>query len=241
MSTHAIIQARMGSTRFPAKIRRPIAGMLMMDHVLQRARLAGVDHVTIAMPGDHKRFRTPYNPVFCWGGEDDVLGRIVAAHEASIGPFDSGAPNADDIIVRLTADTPFVPVSGIVAVIRAVELGADYAKTRSDPSTRPNGIDVQAFRAYDLIHASLNTTDAAEREHVTPAIERAAVDLVIIDELEGIVLDDLPSWRLTVDTPDDWRSLGVLADHIPCHPPEPTLRQLVDLFDKHPELARYEE
>jgi spore coat polysaccharide biosynthesis protein SpsF (cytidylyltransferase family) len=186
------------------------------------------------MPGDHGRFRSPRYPVFTWGQEDDVLGRIAEA--ARVIPV----AHADDIIVRLTADTPFVPVSGIVAVIQAVEAGADHAKTRSDPSTRPNGIDVQAMRHSVLVTANVRAHGHAAREHVTPAIEAVAPP-VVIDELEGLRLDDLPSWRLTVDTRDDWLALGALANHIPCHPPEPTLRQLADLFEKHPELAREEE
>lgn len=245
--THAIIQARMNSERLPGKVARSIGTMSLLQHVVERARCANVDRVTVAVPGDWQKPRWTDGWLgageWCaWGPEEDVLGRIVyAAREA--GP--------DDIIVRLTADCPFVPVAGIAKVAAYVGgFDVDYVKTRSDPSPRPNGIDAQAVRAKVLRRADREVGDAVAREHVTPALEHATRWLgpsppwetrrYIVGKIEGLLLDTLPSWRLTVDTPEDLRAMGALAAYVPTTPPHPTLRELADLFARHPHLARYE-
>ncbi len=237
--THAIIQARMNSTRLPGKVGCTIGTMTMLQHVVERARLAGVDRVTVAVPGNWQKPRWTDgwlhpNEWFAHGPEEDVLGRIFFAADAA------GVMGPDDIVVRLTADCPFVPVVGIAKV--SAYLGGfdvDYVKTRSDPSTRPNGIDAQAIRV-SVLDRAVSETDAWAREHVTPAVERATTRRYTVGKIEGLRLDDLPSWRLTVDTAEDLRALGALAAYVPTTPPHPTLRELADLFARYPHLARYE-
>ena len=49
MRTVAIIQARMGSTRLPGKVLANIAGMTMLERVIQRTQQASlVDDVVVA-------------------------------------------------------------------------------------------------------------------------------------------------------------------------------------------------
>ena len=56
MKTVAIIQARMGSTRLPGKVLKPLAGDTVLGHVVRRVRLAKrLDAICIATtesPGD---------------------------------------------------------------------------------------------------------------------------------------------------------------------------------------------
>ena len=232
MSTHIIIQARLGGTRLPGKIMQQIGGLSALEHVVRRASLSGAGRVTIAMPRgrDLSAGGNRFRGLSCdWfqGDEDDVLGRIYGAAEV-------GA----DVIVRLTADCPFVPVAAIEEAVAAVKGGADFAETRSDPSTRPNGIDVQAFRHAVLSAARFQATTADEREHVTPALHRAATKRRTVGMVEGVKLDDLPPWRLTLDTPEDLAWFRAVAAYIDVRPPHPTLRELVQLFHDHPELER---
>jgi spore coat polysaccharide biosynthesis protein SpsF (cytidylyltransferase family) len=143
--------------------------------------------------------------------------------------------------VRLTGDTPFVPVSGIVSAIRMVEDGADYVETRSDPSTRPNGIDVQAFTRELLLRADRHTVGPEAREHVTPALLGWCRRAKMIHRLEGIDLDSLPSWRLTLDTSEDLLWMQGLAGMLDVSPHTLTLAKLSEFLLLNPHIARYED
>ena len=49
----AVIQARLGSTRFPRKILADLGGEPMLSHVIERARqIPGVAKVVVAVPDD---------------------------------------------------------------------------------------------------------------------------------------------------------------------------------------------
>jgi spore coat polysaccharide biosynthesis protein SpsF len=96
----AIIQARMGSTRFPGKITAPLCGRPLLAHVVERARRARcVDRVVIAtttQPRDDEvvELSAALGVDVVRGPEDDVLRRFVIAAEYA----------RADIVVRITGD-----------------------------------------------------------------------------------------------------------------------------------------
>ena len=85
MKTVAIVQARLGSTRLPGKILKPLMGKSILRHVLDRCnKISGVDLVccaTVDNPEDdpvaEEAARGGYE-VFR-GDENDVLGRYLGA------------------------------------------------------------------------------------------------------------------------------------------------------------------
>ena len=104
MKIVAIVQARMGSTRLPNKVMKPIGGTPMIELLLNRlARAKEVDQIIVAtsidehnLPlVDHVR-KLGYT---CeQGSENDVLDRYVQAakkHQA-------------EVVVRITGDCPLV-------------------------------------------------------------------------------------------------------------------------------------
>lgn len=97
-----IIQARIGSRRFPRKVLRSLGSVPLIDHVVERARLLGFP-IVIAIP-DNDYLLQGYCEGKGWtvfrGSEDDVLDRFYWA---------AVAHNAD-VIVRVTADCPFVHI-----------------------------------------------------------------------------------------------------------------------------------
>ena len=57
MRTVAIVQARMGSTRLPGKVMKPIGGKPMIDLLVARLRRASkVDHILVATSGQPENF-----------------------------------------------------------------------------------------------------------------------------------------------------------------------------------------
>ena len=96
----AIVQARMGSTRLPGKVLRPIAGEPLLWHVLHRLRRAVLlDDIVVATsvnPRDDAivSFCREENVTCVRGPEDNVLARFAIAAERS----------KADYILRVSAD-----------------------------------------------------------------------------------------------------------------------------------------
>ena len=259
MKTIIIIQARMGGQRFPGKIAEQIAGMSVLEHVVRRARHKGYA-VAIASPSSSAeglawsaafrrnvpdgRGRPGFVPIyFADSPENDVLGRVAqtARWANDMDRFTGGGGYG--VVVRLTADCPFLPVSGIDAVAEAVTSGEnDYCETRSDPSGRPNGIDAQAMTLELLQEASAKCTYPEGREHLTSALLGLAEKPGRVQQLEGMRLDDLPGFRLTLDTPDDLVRYRAMAAHLSVDPTagRPTLTEIRDLHRRMPELFHVE-
>lgn len=241
MKTLVVIQARLGSTRLPGKIKELVGGLSILEHVARRGRYIGFDTVISVPPGTEEEWEWTLRWRMHIGvrlhmpraHEDDVLGRLATTVAYCSQEERYGA------VVRLTADCPFVPVAGIDAVAAVVAAGgADYCETRSDPSERPNGIDAQAFKPALLMEADLNEPDPLAREHVGPAVIALAENIVTIDALEGILLDELPYFSVTVDTPEDLaRVRGIAKWHASGGtPPHPSLTDLVDVHRMRPDL-----
>lgn len=259
MKTLIIIQARAGGSRFPGKVFEEIAGRSVLEHVARRARHKGYS-VVIAAPASSAqamqatapwRQAVPDNrgapalvPIyFAQADENDVLGRFAqtVGWANQMGAFLGAGPFG--CVVRLTADCPFIPVAAIDAVAEAVTSGEnDYCETRSDPSSRPNGIDAQAMTVELLLEADRTCKAAQGREHVTGALLGAAKRPGRASQLEGLRLDDLPGFRITLDSPDDLARYRAMAAHLSMDPTagRPTLVELKDLHRRMPELFHVE-
>ena len=102
VTTAAIIQARMGSTRLPGKVMMDLGGQPMLQHVLRRVRAArGVDEVCLATTTLERDDAVAALASSCGvrvfrGSEEDVLARFAGATRWL------GA----DLVVRITADCP---------------------------------------------------------------------------------------------------------------------------------------
>ena len=144
MSTLAIVQARMTSTRFPGKVLAPLVGQPMVLRQLERVRRAttldGVIVATSTDPTDDELtgvVEASGVPVVR-GSLDDVLDRFITA-------MDVFEP---EVVVRLTADCPLISPFVIDQVVEAFRASnADYVSNTMTP-TYPDGLDVE----LSLIH-----------------------------------------------------------------------------------------
>jgi spore coat polysaccharide biosynthesis protein SpsF len=205
----AIVQARMGSTRLPAKVLEDIAGQPMLARVVERAgRAERVDEVVVATSLDPDD--APIEALCrargwaCFRGSlHDVLDRYRGAarmHEA-------------DTIVRVTSDCPLIDPGTIDDVVarRAAQDGGDdgcdYASNTIEPRTFPRGLDAEAFTADALDSAWRDDRDPASREHVTPFLYRHP------DRFRLLRVSTEPdrSWmRWTVDVAEDLELVRIL-------------------------------
>ena len=196
MKTVAVIQARLGSTRFPAKVLDDIAGIPMLHHVVERTRYSPeVDAIVIATttnPDDRillKRARE-WQVLGFAGSEHDVLKRFVAAANLA------GA----DIIVRLTGDNPLFEPSFIDACVGALRREkADYCYV--DGCILGTGVEaltVEALKKQDSL-----ATQPHQREHVNPYIMEHPDEFKIVTVRPDERFKMPEGVRLTVDTRED--------------------------------------
>ena len=224
-----ITQVRVTSTRLPAKVLLTVAGRSYLEHHLDRLNRTGLPVIVATTTNFNDDLVVQLCtedgfPVFR-GSEDDVLSRFAgAAREHNL-----------DGIVRVTSDCPLIDPEIVAA-------GVDRWRAENDPDlyisnclerTYPRGMDFEIFSAARLYDAERNATLKADREHVTSYLHQ--------NRSGEMRLLNLPwsgggsQYRLTLDTPDDWKLLDALfenfdADHLNC-------AQLVKILDEHPELA----
>lgn len=229
MTTVAVIQARMTSTRLPGKILLPLAGKPILTRVIERTRaIAGIDTIVVAIPDGpaHEPVaalcKTLGAPV-AHGPEQDVLKRTLMAAEAH------GAKT----VVRLTSDCPFLDPRASAAIVAAFHAsGAAYASNAME-SGYPLGFDTQVTSLKALREADAEATDLYEREHVTPFLWRRP------ERYPALYLDHHPNlrhWRLVVDTKDDYEMARRVYDELTPHDALFGLDALRGLFAKRPDL-----
>tara|TARA_R110002096_G_scaffold25004_4_gene78625 strand:+ start:5549 stop:7618 length:2070 start_codon:yes stop_codon:yes gene_type:complete len=193
--TVAIIQARMGASRFPGKVLEPIGPEPMLWHVTKRVgESERVDQVVVATT-----ISSIDDPIDVWckesgilcvrGSETDVLDRYyVAAKEAKA-----------ERVVRITADCPFSDPDILDCVLAEFDSGEAEYVTNTMPYSWPDGFDVEVFDFEGLERAWKEATSASDREHVTPYMRREFRCHNVIGPKDP----EIRKWRLTVDHADD--------------------------------------
>lgn len=226
----AIIQARMGSTRFPGKILRDLAGRTVLAHVLGRARaIPGVDEVCCAVSDREDsdpvaREAARVGAVVVRGHEHDVLGRYVLAARRC----------RADVIMRITSDCPLLdPRVSHFVLARFQECDADYC-SNVDPRSWPRGLDTEVFSRDVLEDAAETATDPSEREHVTSWIRRhEALRRCNVECDQG----NFSGFRWTLDYPDDLDFLRRVYEHLPSGLDIARFEHVLAVVSKHPEIT----
>jgi spore coat polysaccharide biosynthesis protein SpsF len=196
MSIVCIIQARMGSTRLPAKALADIGGMSMLARVVRRAgRARALDLVAVAtttepvdaaIVAECERLAVPVTR----GSQDDVLDRYYQAARA----------HAAELVVRITSDCPLIDPQVIDEVVGAfLAARPDYASNVVE-RRYPRGLDVEVFSFAALERAWREAGEEYQRAHVTPFLYQRP-DLFRVLSVPGGA--DHGGHRWTVDTPED--------------------------------------
>jgi spore coat polysaccharide biosynthesis protein SpsF (cytidylyltransferase family) len=94
--------------------------------------------------------------------------------------------------------------------------GAGYASNIYPVRTYPDGLDVEAFTRHALNVAFRLARDDADREHVTPYIQRTNTKVCLAHP------EDLSLVRWTLDAPEDLERLHVLWHRVMAGSPPPS-------------------
>jgi len=212
--TIAVIQARLGSQRFPAKMLADLGGHSVLEWVVTRVRRSTlVDRTVVAttqetlddrLVAECQRLGVEVKR----GSTNDVLGRFVSAIEG----------DAADAVVRVCADNPFIDPGCIDQVIREFrESGAEYAfnhRPFGDCNYADGfGAEVVSRRLLEQMHDSQLTEQ--QREHVTLSIVDGSVRASTHACRAPSELA-YPQHRFDVDEPSDLARLSqlVIANHL---------------------------
>ena len=232
MKIIAIIQARMGSNRLPGKVMQDICGQPMLMWVVKRAGMARtLEKVVVAVTTNDEdkiieTFCSTYKIACFRGSPADVLDRF----------YQAACLFYADVIVRLTADCPFVDPDLIDETVHAfLDSKVDFTANRLPPPfarTYPIGLDVEVVSMAALRRAWKEATQLHEREHVLPYLYEMPGRFKIL------TLDlpqDLGSLRWTVDTPQDLEFIRQVADRLKCRF-DFSWRDVLKVLQLHPEL-----
>jgi len=219
-----IIQARTRSKRFPRKIFADINGRYTLQRVLDGVKNSKMAHkIILAMPEyDRKEIKKRIEKgelndclmhrgfsVYC-GEADDVLKRF----------YDAAGINGIDLIVRITADCPFI--QGIIIDEMLTEYlskgYAGYMYNRIKNPIYPRGCDVEIFPWWMLAYTHMNATKPEDREHVTLFMRRLEHDLIYSftnHNKKTVVSNKFEN--ISLDTPEDYELIKKIATGYDAH------------------------
>ena len=206
-----LLQARLGSTRFPAKIVAPFGGLPMLASQVQRLRAPAGRLVVLVPAADvlplEAALRPHRLPLYGVRGDPaDVLGRYARFAEGHLAP--------GTLIVRACADCPLVCPMLLTAVLAQWAATPGLAYLGMGPGW-PDGLgDYDVFTREALLTAHAEATAASDREHVNPYWWHHA------DRFPQ-ALHPAPDWvqtqawpKLSVDTPEDLAYVEAVAQAV---------------------------
>lgn len=231
----AVVQARMGSTRLPGKVLRPIGGRPVLAWMVDRLRAATeLDELVVAtttLPIDQ-----PIRALCAELGVDSASGHPTDLLDRHL---KVGRARRADAIVKIPSDCPLIDprvVDLVVGEFRRTYPRDAYV-SNLHPATWPDGNDVEVVRFDALEEAWCLATLTFQREHTTPFIWDQPDRFKVRNVAWRTGLDLSASHRLTLDYEEDLALIAqiFLALDRPGAPPF-SVEEIVALLDARPEL-----
>lgn len=205
----ASIEARMTSSRLPGKVlMESLPGVSMLEYMINRVKKSNnIDDIIVATTINKEddpivELCKKLKVKFFRGSEDDVLLRVLNAHEH----FKS------DIIVELTGDCPLIDYELIDKIIDVYNNNNYDYVSNSHVRSYPDGFDVQVFSTKLLGEVSLLTKDSYDRENVSSFIYRSDryKTFAVIAEQNLF----WPELRVTLDDKGDYLLIKNIIENI---------------------------
>ncbi|HJR56528.1 MAG TPA: hypothetical protein VJ798_08105 [Rhizomicrobium sp.] len=199
------MQARMGSTRLPGKVLKPIGRLPLLGHVVGRLAMLRHPHrilvATSTQAGDDAIVAwCDMQNIACYrGSEIDVLIRYYEA--AKLHGFDP--------VIRLTADNPFTDMDELDRLIDLHE--AQNNDFTHSFAALPVGVGAEIFSFGALERSAREGHASHHREHVDEyMIENPQLFKTATLAVSGP--KNRPDIRLTVDTDEDYRRACLIVE-----------------------------
>ncbi len=232
MNVVAIIEARMGSTRLPEKTLMDLAGITLLERVVERIKLAKTVGEVVVATSVNQKDNVIYDlcqakSIHCFrGSEDDVLGRV----------YEAAKKYHADAVVQSGADCPFYDPELIDLLVGIIKWGG-YAYTANDMKlTFPEGIDAHVI-CFNALEASANEAKDPKERDDTPRFiwnHPERFPIFNLEALPGSVLNR-PEIRLTIDYKEDMELARLIYKKLYLANPVFSSFDLITLLDRHPD------
>jgi len=228
----AIIQARMGSSRFPGKVIKKINGRPMIEQVIRRVKLSRkIDKVVLVIPDTPLndilfQLAKRLNTICIRGSEKNVLSRYLKAAKET----------KANIIIRITGDCPLIDPRIIDGMLDEFEKeNCDYLLNDAKYKGHPRGFDVDIFSFKVLKNlANLATNDYHKEQITTFMLEHP--EMFKIRYYKAPKKLYRPNYRLCVDEKLDLVLVRKIFEHF--KPRENfSAEEIINYLDKNPKIA----
>ena len=232
MRVVASIEARMNSDRLPGKVLSDIHCRPALSRLISRLKNSRmIDDVVLATTtkknDDVLEEWAAKEGINCYrGSEDDVLGRVVAAHKYM----------ETDLVVEVTGDSVLLDPEVIdLGIETYLANNCDVVSNTWKPSY-PMGVDVQVFSLQILHDVSETVFDRPIREHVSLFFYENP-DIYQIIHLKAPEKLHAPNFRFQLDYPEDLEFIRRIYSLMePAYGDEFYTEQIINLLAKHPHL-----
>jgi spore coat polysaccharide biosynthesis protein SpsF (cytidylyltransferase family) len=197
MILHAIIQARLGSTRLSNKVLKKIENITVLEHIINRILASRyISKVIVATTNNESdkkilKLCKQLNIDTYTGSSNDVLSRY----------FNTAKHYKSKNIIRITSDDLFKDYEIIDRMAKIYFEEKLDIITNTLPPTFPEGLDVEIFNFESLELAFKRAKTAFDKEHVTQFFYKNK-ELFSIKNYEN--KENLSHLRWTLDTEDDF-------------------------------------
>lgn len=207
--TVAVVQARLGSRRFPEKMLATLGSASLLEWVVTRVKKSRLlDRVIVATTTETRDDRLVsecqrLSVETFRGSTDDVLGRFVGAL----------AGDTCDTVVRICADNPFVDPNCVdTAITEHRSLGKQYTFNHRPfgACDYADGFGAEVISRGVLEELNGMSLSRAHREHVTLAIVEGVVN-VDMHGCRAPTALAYPNMRFDVDRPEDLEAANHLV------------------------------
>jgi spore coat polysaccharide biosynthesis protein SpsF len=230
MSTVAILQARMTSSRLPGKVMLEINNKPMIYWQAQRIlQVPEIDKVVVATSLHESD--DSLEEYLTSVGLEVFRGSLVDVHSRFLSIINRN-PNSQTFL-RLTGDCPLVMPPLISEMLSEFKQGSfDYYSNTLQP-TYPDGLDVEIFSRDSFLTMSRDKLSSLEKEHVTLRYRDVNSRFDMANKSNS---EDLSSLRWTVDYEEDYLFVKQIFEHFRGSEPTFTMSDVLFLLESHPEI-----
>ena len=224
-----LIQVRMKSTRLPKKAMIEIEGKTIVEHLIERVKMAKMADVIVVCTSTHRDdavlIEVAKQAGVKWfaGSEENVMERFLGAAKQE----------GVDGIVRATGDCPLADFAHIdKAIAHLVAKDADYARVDG----MPLGTGCEVFTTKALETAQCYAVDPNYSEYMSLYF-RNNPEVFRIEEVECDGRVRRPHYRLTVDEMADVELMKEIYGRLYHAGRIFALKEVIDLLDSDPSLV----
>jgi spore coat polysaccharide biosynthesis protein SpsF (cytidylyltransferase family) len=202
MKIGCIIQARIGSKRFPAKIFKKIKKKTILEIIKNRLdKVKSLNSIVFAIPNNKKnskleKFLKKKNFLYFKGSEDNVLKRY----------YDAAKKYELDVIMRITSDCPLIDPHLCEKMIKYFLKKKINYLSNILKRTYPVGLDCEIFDFNSLEKSYELTNNNFNLEHVTPFMRNSKL---FKKENYPNNINYFKSQRWTLDYPEDLKFIKI--------------------------------